>query len=187
MKFSKSTALFFSTAVFSFLIVISSCKKDNVTATIPFNAARQAVIDDSVLVQYLMDQNLTDSVAKTSTGLYYRFIKTIPDSIGPRPDSLYPNPDYKSVKNGDLVFVRYEGRLLNDTLFDGNINSAIAFQFRPGVSSVISGWNEGVRFFKKGEMGYLYMPSRLAYKNFAQGKIPPNSCIKFFIHISNVE
>jgi len=187
MKFSTAVfSHFLKIITFAVLIFLFSCKKDESTTPV-FDTAKQALKDDTILVKYFEANGLSSLVTKTSSGLYYRKTKITPDSIGPRPDSLYPNPDFKEMKDGDLVFIRYEGRLLNDTLFDGNLLSANAFQFRPGFSSVISGWNEGVRLFKKSEEGYLYLPSGLAYRNAAQGKIPASSCIKFFIRIANIE
>jgi len=158
---------------FSILIFSNSCKKDNTSATPVFNSAKQATIDDSLLINYFKENNLSDSVTKTASGLYYRITKPMPDSL--------------PITNGRTVFVRYNLNFLDNTLVESNVDAAVAFQFIPGSSSVITAWQEGIPLFKKGEEGYIYSPSRLAYKNVVQSRIPANSNLKFFIRIANVE
>jgi FKBP-type peptidyl-prolyl cis-trans isomerase len=97
------------------------------------------------------------------------------------------NPSRKPVLTGSKVFVRYEGRLLSDTLFDSNMKSATSFSFNPGRGSTIKAWEEGLLKFKLGDEGYLYAPSGLGYGNISQNKIPANSCLVFFIRVVNVE
>jgi FKBP-type peptidyl-prolyl cis-trans isomerase len=154
------------------LVIPGSCTKSNTDGV--FDTAKQARIDSDTLVSYLNKNNLTDSVTKTSSGLYYRITKKQPV------DSLL-------ITKGKRVFVRYEGRLLNNTIFDSNLNSSTAFRFTPGNGSVIKAWEEGILYFRKGEEGYLYLPSGLGYGNNPQSKIPANSCLRFFIRVTNVE
>ena len=165
------------------LMIFGSCKKDETVSTPVFDSAKQAAIDDTLLINYLKENNLTDSVKKTSSGLYYRITKSLPDSIIGDSKKL----DSVTIKSGKTVFVRYQLYLLNETLLESNIENAEAFRFFPGSSSVISAWQEGIPFFKSGEEGYLYLPSGLGYKNVAQSKFPANTCLKFFIRITNVE
>ncbi len=149
-----------------------SCSKDS-TTTPSYDAVKQALIDDTLLVAYFNSMGLQDSVTKTSSGLYYRIVK--------------PSPDSAMVDSGNFVYVRYEGKLLNDSLFDSNLNAARAFIFEVGTGSVIRGWDEGISKFRKGEEGYLYIPSVLGYRDLAQVKIPANSSLKFFIRVTNIE
>lgn len=149
-----------------------SCSKDS-TTTPSYNAVKQALVDDTLLVAYFNSKGIKDSVTKTSSGLYYRIVK--------------PRPDSAKVDSGDFVYVRYEGKLLNDSLFDSNLNSARAFIFEVGTGQVIKGWDEGISKFRKGEEGYIYVPSVLGYRNLAQGKIPANSSLRFFIRVTNIE
>jgi FKBP-type peptidyl-prolyl cis-trans isomerase FkpA len=169
------------------VLVLISCKKDNTETTPVFDSARQARIDDSLLVDYLSRNGLTDSFTKTSSGLYYRITKRYPDSVLVAPDSMVFNSDTALITNRIKVFFRYEGRLLNDTLFDENLKAAKALDFFPGNNSLIKGFEEGVLKFRNREEGYLLIPSRLAYGNSVQGKIPRNSCVRFFVRITNVE
>jgi FKBP-type peptidyl-prolyl cis-trans isomerase FkpA len=168
-----------STAIF-FLLLLSgslffSCSKDS-TTTPTYDANKQALKDDSLLQAYFASKNLNQpdsGLVKTSTGLYYRIVKRQPDSV--------------KVDSGRFVYVRYEGRLLTDTLFDSNLSASRAFIFEAGTGTVIKGWDEGITKFRKGEEGYLYIPSVLAYRNLAQGKIPANSSLRFFIRVTNLE
>lgn len=154
------------------LLAIWSCSKDS-TTTPGYDAVKQAKIDDSLWVEYFNNRGLTDSVTKTASGLYYRILKACPDSA--------------KVDSGRFAFVRYEGRTTNDTIFDTNLFSSRAFTFEVGAGTVIKGWDEGIPKFRKGEEGFLYIPSVLAYRNQAQTKIPANSNLKFFIRITNIE
>jgi len=151
------------------------------------DAAKQVKIDDSLLVDYLTRRGLKDSFSKTPSGLYYRISKRVPDSLSVAPDSMILNTDTALITNGVKVFFRYEGRLLNDTLFDENITKSLALNFYPGFKTLIAGFEEGILKFRNREEGYLLIPSRLAYGNNAAGKIPRNSCVRFFIRITNVE
>ncbi len=159
----------------AYLIIASflwfSCTDTSTTEV--FNAAKQATLDEASLQTYFTARNLKDSVTKTSSGLYYRITKS--------------NPSEPLITNGKRVFVRYEGRLLTDTIFDSNLNSSTAFRFVPGSGAVIKAWEEGILYFRKGEEGYLYAPSGLGYANSPTGRIPANSCLRFFIRVTNVE
>ena len=77
--------------------------------------------------------------------------------------------------SGKFVSVRYEGKHLADgKVFESNMNpQAQPYTFQVGVPSArspIRGWEEGIRLFKKGGKGTLYIPGPLAY-----GKNPPGN------------
>jgi FKBP-type peptidyl-prolyl cis-trans isomerase len=66
------------------------------------------------------------------------------------------------IRDSSNVTVKYVGRrVLDNTLFDANPS----FTFKP-IGNVIQGWKIGIPFMKKGEKGFLFVPSRLAYRNF---------------------
>lgn len=159
--------------VFLFIVSLLWTACTDTSTTEVFDKAKQATLDETSLQTYFTARNLKDSVTKTSSGLYYRITKS--------------NPSEPLITIGKRVFVRYEGRLLTDTIFDSNLNSSTAFRFVPGSGSVINAWEEGLLYFRKGEEGYLYAPSGLGYSNVATGKIPANSCLRFFIRVTNVE
>jgi FKBP-type peptidyl-prolyl cis-trans isomerase len=75
-----------------------------------------------------------------------------------------------AVDSGKYVSVRFAGRTLRD---DKEFQSTMAptetpFTFRVGYGGSIPGLDEGVRLFKKGGKGTLYLPGALCY-----GRNPP--------------
>lgn len=63
---------------------------------------------------------------------------------------------------GDLLTVQYEGRLANGEVFDAT-KGRETFEFMLGAKKVIPGWDEGLKYFKKGGEGWLLIPSKMAY------------------------
>ena len=179
-------SLFSGIALFIIVFAAVSCTDSGTTSNV-FDPVKQAAADDALLQTWLGQRGLKDSVIKTSSGLYFRVTKVVPDSIPAAPDSMIPNPAKKPVLKDHRVFVRYEGRLLSDSLFDSNLKSATAFSFFPGAGTTIKAWEEGILKFHEGEEGYLYLPSGLGYGNVSQSKIPANSCLRFFIRVTRVE
>jgi FKBP-type peptidyl-prolyl cis-trans isomerase FkpA len=60
---------------------------------------------------------------------------------------------------GKWVRVKYSGKVLaTDSVFQSSV-----YPFRLGVDGVIAGWEEGLKLFKKGGKGTLYIPGFLAY------------------------
>ena len=88
---------------------------------------------------------------KTEKGTYY-VIQTPGD--GPQVDS------------GKQVSVRYTGKLMpSGKVFDGNMTGPgnKPYDVVIGQGGVIQGWDDGLRKFKKGGKGTLYIPAFLAY------------------------
>ena len=93
---------------------------------------------------------------------------------------------------GDLVWVWYEGRLLDGTRFDANYDfgsfSAVPerteFRFRLGVGEVIRGWDQALLNRRLGEVVELTIPAELAYGPRGSGSlIPPNAPLRFKVEI----
>ncbi len=64
------------------------------------------------------------------------------------------------IRDSSTVTVKYIGRrVIDNTIFDANQS----FTFKP-IGNVISGWRIGVPLMKRGEKGYLFIPSNHAYK-----------------------
>lgn len=87
---------------------------------------------------------------KTAAGVYY----VIQDpGNGPQVDS------------GKQVAVRYTGKLMpSGKVFDGNMTGpADPYKLVIGAHSVIPGWEDGLKVFRKGGKGMLYIPAFLAY------------------------
>ncbi|GAB4026901.1 FKBP-type peptidyl-prolyl cis-trans isomerase [Spirosoma gilvum] len=139
---------------------------------------KQKGIDAKVIDSYVAKNGLAGKGQKTQSGVYY--IVTQP-SNGPTPNA------------GEIVKVRYTGKLLNGTVFDSSEKSlnpqasGEPIQFPIGVGQVIPGWEEGVMKMHKGEKATLVIPSTLAYGSRANPKIPANSVLLFDIELLDIQ
>ncbi|MBN9384906.1 MAG: FKBP-type peptidyl-prolyl cis-trans isomerase [Chitinophagaceae bacterium] len=74
--------------------------------------------------------------------------------------------DGPQVDSGKQVSVRYTGKLLpSGKEFESNMKGPgnEPFKFVVGQGQIIQGWDDGLRKFKKGGKGTLYIPAFLAY------------------------
>jgi FKBP-type peptidyl-prolyl cis-trans isomerase len=79
---------------------------------------------------------------------------------------------------GDTVNVKYEGRLLDGTVFD----SADTFAFQLGGGEVIKGWDVGVLGMRRGQQRRLTVPPKMGYgKRGSPPEIPPDATLVFDI------
>jgi len=135
---------------------------------------KQKGVDAKTIADYVAKNNL--SAQKTPTGLHY--IVTQPGA-GAAPQA------------GDVVKVKYTGRLLDGKVFDSSNNNpqtAAGVDFQLGRGMVIPGWEEGVMKLRKGGKGTLIIPSALAYgTEGAGGVIPPNTVILFDVELVDVQ
>tara|TARA_R110001583_G_scaffold25760_6_gene93094 strand:- start:7344 stop:7514 length:171 start_codon:yes stop_codon:yes gene_type:complete len=55
------------------------------------------------------------------------------------------------------------------------------------LKGVISGWTEGITYFKEGGKGTLWVPAHLGYGNYDTRGIPGGSVLIFDIHLISVK
>ncbi len=177
---TRKTTLIILT-LFALFIAFNACKKDFIDwaklQQDEINAREQYLLDSFVTVKLTEDGNTVtgliidnDTIKPTSTGLY--FIQSEEDKgTGPAPTP------------GRIVMTKYEGRLLNDTVFD----SSDKFSFVYGTGTVMAGWDEALGKMKKGGKVKLIVPSSLAYGQQASAKIPSYSTLIFDIELLNVQ
>lgn len=101
---------------------------------------------------------------------------------------------YKIVEEGDetlkataldTVYARYEGKLLDGTVFDSVAEDAEPAKFP--LNSVIKGWTEGIQLVGKGGKIQLFIPSDLAYgERGSYPSIGPNETLIFDITVVDV-
>ena len=190
--------------VFALAIVIFSCKDDDKFK--PFDHAKQALIDDDSLVNYLETHyyNATlDSIKKVDNGqtpfssnvqmrmvtekdveykLYYIVSE---EGVGYQPSKV------------DNVLPTYRGELLNGTIFDKR-ETIVTGNPWFNLTGVVKGWTYGFPNFKGGTnisvsgapiefenygKGFLFIPSGLAYLNRGSGTIPGNAPLIFKIEL----
>ena len=128
-------------------------------------AKKQAKQDDEVITQYISDNNL--NATATGSGLY---VVITEQGTG------------ASCDPSSTVTVDYKGYFTNGTIFDESNSTGITFN----LGDVISGWTEGIPYFKEGGSGTLLVPSALGYGSQATGSIPANSVLIFDVALLDV-
>lgn len=97
--------------------------------------------------------------------------------------------DGTQVDTGKQVSVRYTGKYLpSGKVFESNMTPPgnEPFKFVIGRHSVIPGWDDGLRKFKKGGKGTLYIPAYLAYDSQARPGSTPFENLIFDIEVVDV-
>ena len=88
-------------------------------------------------------------------------------------------------KATDKVKVKYEGRLIDGTVFDSTEkHGGEPATFAP--NQVIKGWTEALTMMPVGSKWQLYIPQELAYGNRAAGSIPPFSTLIFDVEVLEI-
>lgn len=121
--------------------------------------------DDELIRNYLIQNGL--EATRTSSGLYYLISE---QGTGPFPTL------------NSRVRVVYKGYLLDGTVFDETDPAGLEFDMR----SIITGWQEGLTYFREGGKGKLFIPSKLGYGSQQVGNIPANSILIFDIYLLKV-
>ncbi len=85
----------------------------------------------------------------------------------------------------NLVSVNYEGKLLNDTIFDSSYQRGEPAKFR--CNQVIPGWIKALTSMPVGSTWMVYIPQEQAYGEREAGKITPFSCLIFKIELLGIE
>jgi FKBP-type peptidyl-prolyl cis-trans isomerase FklB len=108
-------------------------------------------------------------------------VKTLPSGV-----------QYKVIKEGtgvipadtSLVKVHYEGRLLNDSVFDSSYKRGEPITLR--CNQTIKGWTDAMVHMPVGSIWEVYIPQNLAYGEREQGIIKPFSVLVFKIELIEV-
>ncbi|MCM4161260.1 peptidylprolyl isomerase [Antarcticibacterium flavum] len=142
---------------FIFLLFISCGNDDQPVDYVSLN--------DQQIQEYLAANDL--EAERSSTGLYYIIEE---EGAGVQPTS------------NDRVRVAYKGYFLNGDVFDQSSSEGVSFN----LQQVISGWTEGITYFKEGGKGMLLIPSHLAYGPQNYRGIPGGSVLIFEIELLEV-
>ena len=108
-------------------------------------------------------------------------VKTLPSGV-----------QYNVIKEGtgaipadtSLVKVHYEGRLLNDSIFDSSYKRGEPINLR--CNQTIKGWTDAMVHMPAGSVWEVYIPQELAYGEREQGIIKPFSMLIFKIELLEV-
>lgn len=118
--------------------------------------------------KFLAENAKNDSVVTTASGLQY---KVLVEGKGALPTDT------------TVVKVKYEGRLLDGTVFDTNLESEDAFEVDMKYPSVIPGWVEVLKLMPVGSKWEVYIPYSLAYGEQGSYGIEPFSTLIFTIEV----
>ena len=83
------------------------------------------------------------------------------------------------------VKVHYEGKLINDTIFDSSYKRGEPTTFR--ANQVIHGWTNALTHMPVGSKWKVYIPQDQAYADREAGQIKPFSCLVFTIDLLGIE
>lgn len=89
-------------------------------------------------------------------------------------------------KATETVKVRYEGRLVDGTVFDASSrhgDQPVSFR----ANQVIKGWTEALTLMPVGSKWTLYIPQELAYGDKEQGQIKPFSALIFDVELVDID
>ena len=134
----------------------------------------QKITDDKTLSDRISKENIT--AVKTAKGTYVEI----------------KNPGTgAAIDSGKAISVLYKGMTLDGKVFDQSYDSSgkptKPFTFVIGQRGAIEGWEDGIRMFKNGGSGRLFIPSSLAYGPRGAGAdIKPNESLMFEIQVVDV-
>lgn len=133
-------------------------------------AQEQVAAQNSAAGQAFLRENAKiDGVMTTESGLQYLVLE---------------EGDGESPTAESRVRVHYEGRLINDTVFDSSYERGEPAEF--GLNQVIPGWTEGLQLMNEGGKARLFIPSDLAYGPGGTRGIPPNSVLVFDVELLEI-
>ena len=120
-------------------------------------------------IKFLAENAKKDGVVTLPSGVQYKVIK---EGTGAIPADT------------SLVKVNYEGRLINDSIFDSSYKRGNPTTFR--ANQVIKGWTEALCHMPAGSIWEVYIPQELAYGEREQNIIKPFSALIFKIELLEV-
>ncbi len=116
--------------------------------------------------KFLADNAKKEGVKMLANGIQYKVLK---EGTGATPTDT------------SLVKVHYEGRLINDTIFDSSYKRGEPATFR--ANQVIKGWTEALCHMPEGSIWEVYIPQDQAYAERQQRNIDPFSTLIFKIEL----
>lgn len=134
-------------------------------------SSQQKAKDEQVITAFLKGKNIQTKRSPKGT-----YIQTLTAGDGTLP------------KQGQIMEVKYTGKLLNGTEFDSNNKPGaglLPVQF--GAGGIIPGFEDGLTQLSKGEKAVLFIPSSMAYGSQAPPNIGPDQNLMFEIEVVNIK
>jgi len=157
------------------------------------NAYEQELIDnylDEFYPEAILDSIRIDSM------YFLAITEKIPADDHHTSNSLYTQPTDQEIKDNDIVSVFYQGRFLDNFLFDTNIQSVseedgtydanksyVPIKVTVGGSGYIDGFSVALRHLTTYTYAKVIIPSYLAYKENGSSTIPPFSPLIFELDV----
>jgi FKBP-type peptidyl-prolyl cis-trans isomerase len=167
--FSRRTALAGLALGLVAAATLSACKKKEVVSATDAQAAAASLARGRTFMATNAKQ---PGVVSRPSGLQYKIVHSGP-ADGPHPSG------------SDEIKVHYEGKLLDDTVFDSTLA-----QGAPAIlelNTLVAGWKEALPLMRPGDEWILYVPPELGYgERGAGGAIPPNATLIFRMQLLGV-
>ena len=119
--------------------------------------------------KFLAENAKKEGVKTLPSGVQYKVLKEVTGAIP---------------ADTSLVKVNYEGRLINDSIFDSSYQRGEPTTFR--ANQVIRGWTEALCHMPAGSVWEVYIPQELGYGEREQNVIKPFSTLIFKIELLEV-
>lgn len=119
--------------------------------------------------KFLVENSKKEGVVSLPSGLQYKIIQ---EGQGTSPVDT------------SIVTVHYTGTLINGSIFDSSVERGQPAQFP--VNGVIPGWTEALQLMKPGAKWILYIPPQLAYGEYGNQGIEPNSLLIFEVELISI-
>lgn len=128
---------------------------------------QQALENNRLGTAFLANNAKANGVKTSSTGLQYLVLQ---QGSGKSPTA-----------NG-WVKVNYEGRLIDNTVFDSSVARDQAVDLH--LAQTIAGLSEGILAMREGGKSRFFMPAALAYGEIGSGnRVPPSSTVIFDVEL----
>lgn len=127
-------------------------------------------LEEQFIDNYIQRHNL--DVTRAGNGIRYQIYK--------------PNPEGKSINDGDRVSMIYSSRLLTGTMVEDKEEDENQ-TFNVNASEQIQGLHFAAMNMREGEKGIFIIPSKLAYGvTGKRGEVPHNAALVYDIQITKV-
>ena len=177
---------------------------DSIVSTLFYKGFADALLKDSSVFkqetaeQYFKNKQIADKAAKEEklyganrdAGRKFLAENAKKEGVITLPSGL----QYKVLVQGDgpvpaideKVQVKYEGRLVDGTVFDASAKHGDnPIEFKP--NQVIKGWTEALTMMPVGSKWQLYIPYELAYGDRDSGQIKPFSALIFDVELVGID
>ena len=177
---------------------------DSIVSTLFYKGFANALLKDSSVFkqetaeQYFKNKQIADKAAKEEklyganrdAGRKFLAENAKKEGVITLPSGL----QYKVLVQGDgpvpaideKVQVKYEGRLVDGTVFDASAKHGDnPIEFKP--NQVIKGWTEALTMMPVGSKWQLYIPYELAYGDRDSGQIKPFSALIFDVELVGID